>query len=492
MRKQQRETSEPVGTGELKAVAEEALRLGTRALEKGREWFNEMTDNFTDRSDDMRHQGERNRGERGRDPYGREAQHQGPDMGHRSRQSASRGDYEDGDDYAVGPSTGSSGRDWDELSTRGADRYGHERGGGYMPDRGRQNYSREDYGRQTYGQNYGQNYGQDYGRGWRDDRGQDQARSGRSHPGERSLYGAHGPDVERDYDDSGWRASGFDERSQTVGWEDDRGDAPGTSRGSRFGGNSGGYSRFGPSYGGESAGRGGREGLYDYSEHRPQQSRGGEDRSYGDRGGRGYGQGYGRSSGYADRSGFSASAYGSGFDANPGAYREQGLASQRGRGPSRYTRSDERITEDLNERLTEDELLDASDIEVRCENGRIVLEGEVDQRWMKHRAEDIADACSGVKDVDNRIRVRGGDRSGSGYGGRQNETGVGQQAGQGQGSQGSQQTQGQGSQRTASAGQPRTGTLPGTSAPPPSSTGTSAGATGSGTSGNQGGGSQTH
>jgi osmotically-inducible protein OsmY len=27
---------------------------------------------------------------------------------------------------------------------------------------------------------------------------------------------------------------------------------------------------------------------------------------------------------------------------------------------------------------------------------------------MKHRAEDIAEACSGVKDVDNRIRVQAG------------------------------------------------------------------------------------
>jgi len=29
----------------------------------------------------------------------------------------------------------------------------------------------------------------------------------------------------------------------------------------------------------------------------------------------------------------------------------------------------------------------------------------VPTRWMKHRAEDIADSISGVKDLDNRIRV---------------------------------------------------------------------------------------
>lgn len=87
------------------------------------------------------------------------------------------------------------------------------------------------------------------------------------------------------------------------------------------------------------------------------------------------------------------------------AYRAQGQGSQRGRGPRGYTRSDARILEDVNERLCDDPIVDASDIEVRCEQGCIVLEGRVPTRWMKHRAEDIADAISGVKDVDNRIRV---------------------------------------------------------------------------------------
>ncbi|RDZ29703.1 BON domain-containing protein [Lysobacter silvisoli] len=162
-------------------------------------------------------------------------------------------------------------------------------------------------------------------------------------------------------------------------------------------------------YGGESAGSGGRDRLTGDDQYATDHAA----RS------RSMGEGYGRSSGYAARSGFSGSAYGSGFEANPvsarehayddmpSTYREQGLRGNRGRGPRSYTRSDERIAEDLNERLTEDDLLDASDIEVRCSEGKIVLEGEVSDRWMKHRAEDIADACSGVKDVDNRIRVRG-------------------------------------------------------------------------------------
>lgn len=87
------------------------------------------------------------------------------------------------------------------------------------------------------------------------------------------------------------------------------------------------------------------------------------------------------------------------------AYRAQGLPSQRGRGPRGYTRADDRILDEINARLWDDPIVDASDIDVRCEQGRIVLEGHVPVRWMKHRAEDIADAVPGAKEVDNRIRV---------------------------------------------------------------------------------------
>lgn len=77
----------------------------------------------------------------------------------------------------------------------------------------------------------------------------------------------------------------------------------------------------------------------------------------------------------------------------------------RGRGPRGYTRSDERITEDLNERFTDDPYLDADDVQVSVSGGVATLTGTVEHRWMKHRAEDITDACGGVKDVRNEIRV---------------------------------------------------------------------------------------
>ncbi|HSM10868.1 MAG TPA: BON domain-containing protein [Lysobacter sp.] len=85
--------------------------------------------------------------------------------------------------------------------------------------------------------------------------------------------------------------------------------------------------------------------------------------------------------------------------------------SQRGRGPRKYLRSDSRIADDLIDRLTEDELLDAREILVMVENGLVTLTGEVEARWMKHRAEDIAADVSGVRDVRNRLVVDPGLKS---------------------------------------------------------------------------------
>ena len=85
----------------------------------------------------------------------------------------------------------------------------------------------------------------------------------------------------------------------------------------------------------------------------------------------------------------------------------------RGRGPRNYARSDERITEDLNERLTDNDMLDASDISVQVADGVATLSGTVASRWMRHLAEDIADSCSGVKDIRNEITVAAADEAGN-------------------------------------------------------------------------------
>jgi osmotically-inducible protein OsmY len=76
-----------------------------------------------------------------------------------------------------------------------------------------------------------------------------------------------------------------------------------------------------------------------------------------------------------------------------------------GRGPKGYTRSDERIREDVSDKLMEHPDLDASEIEVRVSGGEVTLAGSVDSRWAKRLAEDIAESCTGVRDVMNQLRV---------------------------------------------------------------------------------------
>jgi osmotically-inducible protein OsmY len=83
----------------------------------------------------------------------------------------------------------------------------------------------------------------------------------------------------------------------------------------------------------------------------------------------------------------------------------------RGRGPKNYTRSDDRIKEDINERLYEDDFIDASDVTVEVSDGIVTLDGSVGERWVKHRVEDIAGASSGVKDVTNHLRVSSNDNN---------------------------------------------------------------------------------
>src|SRR5204863_452373 len=83
-----------------------------------------------------------------------------------------------------------------------------------------------------------------------------------------------------------------------------------------------------------------------------------------------------------------------------------GLGGQRkNRGPKGYTRSDERIREDLSDRLMDDDYIDSSEVEIVVSQGVVTLTGTVEERRMKHAIEDIADSIRGVSDVVNNIRV---------------------------------------------------------------------------------------
>jgi len=82
-------------------------------------------------------------------------------------------------------------------------------------------------------------------------------------------------------------------------------------------------------------------------------------------------------------------------------------ASYAGRGPKGYRRSDERVREDVCERLTDDGRIDASEVEVTVNNGEVTLSGLVHSRAEKRHAEDAIDAIPGVRDVHNNLRVAG-------------------------------------------------------------------------------------
>ena len=76
-----------------------------------------------------------------------------------------------------------------------------------------------------------------------------------------------------------------------------------------------------------------------------------------------------------------------------------------GRGPANYTRSDERILEDACEHLTRDWRVDARNVQVTVQGGEVTLDGTVSSRQQKRHAEDCVYDVSGVKHVQNNLRI---------------------------------------------------------------------------------------
>ena len=110
-----------------------------------------------------------------------------------------------------------------------------------------------------------------------------------------------------------------------------------------------------------------------------------------------------------------AGSYGLGRGGQRGEEQGESFGSKLGRffgkGPKGYQRSDERIKEELSDRLEEHGDIDASEITVMVTSGEVTLEGTVPDRWMKRMAEDVAEDSAGVKQVHNRLRVDQGNGS---------------------------------------------------------------------------------
>jgi osmotically-inducible protein OsmY len=108
---------------------------------------------------------------------------------------------------------------------------------------------------------------------------------------------------------------------------------------------------------------------------------------------------------------FTSATYGSGaeFYSVTGMYENPLLQKHHrthaGKAPKVYSRSDTFIHDEVCERLTRHPLIDASLVEVQVLDGEVTLTGEVLDRRMKHMVEDVVDEVSGVKEINNSLRV---------------------------------------------------------------------------------------
>jgi hypothetical protein len=76
-----------------------------------------------------------------------------------------------------------------------------------------------------------------------------------------------------------------------------------------------------------------------------------------------------------------------------------------GIGPKGYKRADSRIEEEVNDALVDDPFIDATNVVVNVKDAEVTLEGTVDDRMAKRRAEDLAANVRGVRDVHNHLKT---------------------------------------------------------------------------------------
>jgi hypothetical protein len=134
--------------------------------------------------------------------------------------------------------------------------------------------------------------------------------------------------------------------------------------------------------------------------------RGAEEENFGERFGNNYG--YGREGERVEEIGPAAneSDYVDRYGPSQPMYSEEVRGSFRGMGPRGYQRSDERIRDEIYERLTRHGGLDARDIDFQVQDGEVTLSGRVNNRQAKHMAEELVYGVLGVKDVHNELRLR--------------------------------------------------------------------------------------
>jgi osmotically-inducible protein OsmY len=214
--------------------------------------------------------------------------------------------------------------------------------------------------------------------------------------GEEEQGGARGQGYER-YGYGRNESRNYDEYGRDPGYGREYGRGGGYGAGAQSGQYAG-QGGYGISAQGEYGGYSTGQSRYAYGAHTPYGYRGRNEYDERGRGGEYADDARPEGRSWLERAGEKVSAF---FGAeDEGRYR--------GRGPKGYRRSDDRIREDVSDRLTDDPWLDASDIEVEVRECEVVLKGAVHSREDKRRAEHLSEAISGVRNVQNHLRVEDG------------------------------------------------------------------------------------
>jgi len=291
--------------------------------------------------------------------------------------------------------------DRERLAPRGVEEdYGRSRGRYGAGDRGE--------GRGSYASS-GREWGESDRQYWQNRHGGQRAQSGPerseypqrgdlSQSGQAGGYGAYGSD--RDIEpDRGMRSRGPGQDHSTgfepMGWDDQDFSARGQYDTFRVGTGMGvGVPRqgFGSTYG-----HAARSEESDYRE-------GGYGAGWEDQSGRHFDSGGEREeSRYGSRGGWDLGT----------RQREAGRPQERsfrGMGPQHYKRPDERIRDDVYERLTESHMVDARFVSVDVSEGNVTLTGTVTERRMRYAAEDLVEGVMGVSNINNQLQVQGNDK----------------------------------------------------------------------------------
>ncbi|MET0384322.1 MAG: BON domain-containing protein [Polyangiales bacterium] len=331
-----------------------------------------------------------------------------------------RNQYDDRDDHRFenrdeSRERGSGTRDWGSRDDRHY--YGNQRN---QDDRSYYSASRNNQDDRNYSSGQRNQEERDYGARYTGSEGRRYATdyTGYSNAGSSYAAGDRNRDWERNWERARRNDYGqhdYDGRYGSLGSDRDRssfnyGGGPYAERARPFG--------FDRNYARNSLGGYG-EGLYEGSEwsRLPTQERYGQrdwvERAYnrgpseGFRGGYG-GEGY---RGLHSQDSYQGQGYGDRDDSWSQQLRDAGQQVVRRvkrafRGPKGYKRSDERIREDVSDKLAQQYKLDPSEIEVAVANGDVTLTGTVQSRHEKFLAEELTDDVSGVNEVHNHLRVR--------------------------------------------------------------------------------------